>query len=320
MATNKKQKTELSARERARQLASKQNSSDEKSSLWIRLGIVVVIAAISLIALSRENVGSYTAGEAPAEATAYGGVALASDTEVIEQNEIDEIDAEDIPANIISPHSVDTVEETDKPKVTIYTDPACSHCATFEDQYHDFLAEKLENEEIILEYRTVAYMDSSSGGYSSRAGNAFMCVASEYPEHYLDYVGTVTAGGESMTADDLVDYGQENYDIDISECVDNNTYRALVSYATNLATQANVSGTPTILINETDWQNSDLDFTEQVENAIATGNVEGEENADSTNSDDADSDDDNADSVDEDIIRQQSESGEEATEEENTEQ
>lgn len=306
MASNKTQHT-MSAREQARQMATGYQDRDKKSSLLLRLGVVglvlLVVAAMVLMVSMRDDPESYTAGTAPAVSTVYGGVVLASDTEVVEQNELDEIDASDTPSNILSPDSVSTVDEADdRPKVTLYTDPACPYCSQFEQQYHTFFSEKLANEEILLEYRPIAFMDGSSGGYSSRAGNAFMCVADESPENYLSYTGSVIAQGESLSADALIEYGAENYGIDIEECVSNNTYRALVSYATNLASQVGVSGTPTVLIDGEDWQNSDLEFSQQVENAIATGDVEGDAGTD----DDTEAEETD---IDDDMLREQSEPG-----------
>src|SRR5699024_3811700 len=117
---------------------------------------------------------------------------------------VENIDLNDVPSSDDSlPMNIRATQE--KPKVTIYTDPSCPHCASFEQEYSDVLKDYLAEEKITVEYRTVNFMDSSSNGYSTNGGNALLCTAEHSPEYYFDMQPIVISElGPTQSGEDIV--------------------------------------------------------------------------------------------------------------------
>ncbi|TLP74047.1 thioredoxin domain-containing protein [Nesterenkonia sphaerica] len=261
-----------SAREKARKLQQEQERKQKMQSLLLRIGVVVVAVAVvvglTLWVVNRDDNGSYTEGPAPAAANEQGGFVLTSSSELAEGDDIGTVDAEDlegVPAAESPeepPVGVEPREEGEPPHVVIYTDAACPGCGSFESAYHQMLTDWVDAGAITLEYRSVQFQPMA---YSARAANAFACMAEEHPEHYSPFLGTVTAEraqGAEYSNEELAGRAENDYGVDISDCIEGGDFRAFVSYTTGLASANGVTATPTIYVDG-----------EEVQDIMATGEV-----------------------------------------------
>lgn len=251
--------TSAGAREQARKLQQEQERKQKRQSLLLRIGVVgiavIAVVAIALVVLTRDgNGGNYTEGPAPAAATDEGGFVLTSSTELAEGADLGTIDAEDTPSGD-APASAQPREEGQRPHLTIFTDAHCVHCANFEGAYEEILRGLLDEELITLEYRSVAYLQSRSN-YSARAANAFACMADASPENYKGYLSNVTANyqGQEINNESLAAIARDSYGVDIESCINDATYRAFVAYVSNTAWEQGVSGTPTIYVDDSQYE------------------------------------------------------------------
>lgn len=270
------EETKVSARERVKQMQAESEKKNRSSSLVFRIFVVLLsVAVVGGIVFLSLNVGgsgngagddeASTSGPAPAAANTSGGITLASSTETEEGDDLGTVDATDVPAE---GKEVDVDEDT--PHIVIYADPNCVHCATFEAQNAEAIERWLDAGDVTVEYRMISYLDSgSSTNYSSRANNALMCMADESEENFLGYMTDIFAmQGEELSNDDMVQMAQEDHGTDISSCVNDGTYRGFISYATQEAQQSGVEGTPSVLLDNENWQDSGMGFEEWVESKI----------------------------------------------------
>ncbi|WP_150461957.1 thioredoxin domain-containing protein [Nesterenkonia ebinurensis] len=248
-----------SAREQARKLQQEQERKQKMQSLLLRLGVVAVALAVviglTFWVLTREGGGSYTEGPAPAAATEQGGFVLTSSSELAEGADLGTIDSDELDDVAIGegaegmPTGVQPREEGEIPHVIIYTDAGCPACGTFESAYHGLLMQWLDAGAITLEYRSVNYQP----GQSARAANAFACMAEESPENYFSYLGAITserAQGADYSNDELLARAQNDYGVDLSDCINDGTYRAFVNYTTTLASASGANATPLIWVDD----------------------------------------------------------------------
>lgn len=263
------------AREKARRIQQEQHRRQRGASVLLRVGVVVValvvVAGLAFFVLNRPGDGeefSASEGEAPAIANEQGGITLTSASEIADGADMGEVDASDVPGSGDSEAPVpgaEPREEGETPHLIIYADANCVHCSNFETSQGQQIQEWLEGGDITVEYRMVGMLDgNSSTNYSSRAANAITAMGVESPEDYLPYLEQVLAHqpeGE-LSDDELISIAQDDYGVDISDAVENNTYRAFVSYTTNQAGEVGVRGTPTIYIGDQSWQDSEQAFGE----------------------------------------------------------
>lgn len=247
------------AREQARKLQQEQERKRKTQSLLLRIGVVVVALAVvvglTFYVVTRGDGGSYTEGPAPSVVNEQGGVVLTSATELAEGDNLGTVDSEQIDESLIVdaaagelPPGVEPREEGEPPHVVIYTDASCPGCGNFETQFHQILSQWLDAGAITMEYRSVNFLTS----YSARAGNAFLCMAEEHPEHYSSFLGTITAERTQVTEysnDELAARAESDYGVDISECIGNGDYRAMVNYTGTLASENGIPGTPDVYVN-----------------------------------------------------------------------
>lgn len=90
--------------------------------------------------------------------------------------------AADLSRATINDHGVITVAAPDTrnaPVIELFEDPLCPYCGAFEASYGDAIAAAVDAGEVIVRYRTVAFLDpySLSGDYSTRAFAALIALA-----------------------------------------------------------------------------------------------------------------------------------------------
>lgn len=141
-------------------------------------------------------------------------------------------------------------------QVATYVDFLCPHCASFEAQFGEQLAEAAETGAITLDVHPVAIMDHAAQGteYSSRAASAMYCVAAEAPDAALDYMQllfTNQASALSLDNAALADLADQVGAGAAAECIDEGRYVKFAKEKTKL-TPPNANGqigTPTVAIN-----------------------------------------------------------------------
>lgn len=204
---------------------------------------------------------------APSAATEQGGFVLSSPTELEPGTAPEEVDLEELPTSEEPglPGGLRTPEESEPLHVVIYSDPSCPHCADFEDQYGDFLEDELDEGTITVEYRTMTFVDAEA---SPEASNAFSCMAEESPENYLPYLSEVTRADQALSPEELAEIAEDDYDAEISSCIEEGTYLDFAQYTTDLAQEEGLRGTPTVYAGEEQWETSE-DFEEWIQDQLA---------------------------------------------------
>lgn len=263
------------AREKARRIQQEQHRRQRGASVLLRVGVVVValvvVAGLAFFVLNRPGDGedfSASEGEAPAIANEQGGITLTSAAELADGADMGSVDASDVPGSGDSEAPVpgaEPREEGEKPHLILYVDANCPHCANFESSQGQQIKQWLEDGDITVEYRMLGMLDgNSSTNYSSRAANAITAMAVESPEDYLAYLEQVVTHQPSgeLSDDELIGIARDSFGVDISDAVENNTYRAFVSYTTKQASEVGVQGTPTVYIGDQNWQDSEQAFGE----------------------------------------------------------
>lgn len=145
----------------------------------------------------------------------------------------------------------------DVPVVKIYMDYQCPVCQAFEVPNAALIEQKVDSGEWIVEYHPISFLDGpgSPNMYSSRAANAALCVAEYSPDDFMIMTNKLyanqpaeqTAGPENPK---LIDYtkeiGVKNAD-KIESCINNKSFGAWISTATNRALSEKVPGTDLVV-------------------------------------------------------------------------
>ncbi|MBW8871578.1 MAG: thioredoxin domain-containing protein [Leifsonia sp.] len=172
--------------------------------------------------------------------------------------------------------------------IVTYVDFSCPACQAFEATNADTIQQLVEQGTATLEVHPIAILDSHfTTNYSTRANNVGACVANFAPESFYAvmkamYVGQgqeQTAGLSNSQMVSLVhSAGLRNGDVD--KCINGLTFKSWVTSATTRATTgplpntstANVTGTPTVLVNGQQYGGSLTDgsaFTDFVQQVLA---------------------------------------------------
>lgn len=268
-------------RAQARQIADKHAKSDARQRKLLIGGIAaLVVAILVIIGLVFWQVRSQQvadSGPVPASSNQYGGIVLTADGVTKDSSDTDQVDVNDVPAppetppaepdadGIVEPGTA--ADSGDPVQIVIWQDFDCVHCAELETQYGDDIAELVENGDATVEYRTVNFLDNATY-YSSRAANAYYAVADqvgtqealEFQKEMFSHQGT---GG--LDNQEIIDIAA-NHGADVSDAVNDGEWRTMVNYTTALAQDNGVTGTPTVIIDGTVWDQSE-GITETVESA-----------------------------------------------------
>lgn len=263
------------AREKARQIAQAQANREKraKTILWSGIGVVVVaviaVIVVLIVQSSRPAVGpvSMVNGGVTLTKGDDGAVAVAHPS-----------DKENVPEGL---PAYDTgKQKDDAAHVDVYMDFQCPACKNFEDANGASLAKLMESGDITVTYHPVSILDGASGGnkFSTRAANAFMCVADAKNDDKL--VGVLQGifaqqpeeGGNGMEDDQLLDILKKaEVDLDakttaleeqpsVRDCVTNTSFEKYVQQSTKVAQDKDLHGTPRIQVNGKDiepkvWSN-----------------------------------------------------------------
>ncbi len=239
--------------ERARALQ-QQQARKERAGKAAIVGGVVVLAVVLVVALFLVLRSSDTTGEA----------------------------ADRVPANTTDDYGV-VVGESDAPtEITLYEDLQCPICAQFEELTGSEVEQGLEQGNIRVEYRLVAFLDGqSSNNYSSRAMNAALAVLDTAgPEAFKEFHDALFAnqpaeGGPGPEDEQLIDEavaaGAE--EDAVRPQIEDKVYEQWIANATDAMSKNDVTGTPTVFIDGE--RKEDLEKAARDVVAAAAGSDEG---------------------------------------------
>jgi len=140
-------------------------------------------------------------------------------------------------------------------KINIWEDPQCPICRLFEEANGEYIEELVRTKKATVVYHVLSFL----GDESVRAANAAMCAADE--GHYLDFHKALYAVQPALensgffSSENLVkigDYAGLKSESFIN-CVNNGGKADLVKAHADSMAGYNVTGTPTVFINDKLW-------------------------------------------------------------------
>ena len=151
-----------------------------------------------------------------------------------------------------------TIGDEDAPHtVIIYEDFLCPFCGALEAETRDDLADLAADGKVLVEYRPFDLLSQSYGDYPIRAASAFALVTEKAgPEvgkkfHDLLFENQPSEQNpDSVSNDDLVDLAVEAgaEEADVRDGIESVSHKDWVAKATAEAQAANITGTPTVLL------------------------------------------------------------------------
>lgn len=256
--------TRAEAREQAREKAREQRIKDQRKAKTRKVLIQSTVSVIALGAIAGIVLAVTTAlapeGPGPRN-MASSGVKIGSNFEVVATEAL-AADAEPV---------FSAANPSEVAEIAIFVDYTCPACAEFEDGYADTIRELISSGQATVEYFPVAFRDPSLNGtrYSTRSGNAAVCVADLAPEAFLDYTEALfrnqpqSETNPSLADSDLIQLakfsGVENSD-EVADCIKEERFAGWLAAATDRAMLngplpvrnaeiTTIPGTPTVLVN-----------------------------------------------------------------------
>jgi protein-disulfide isomerase len=146
-----------------------------------------------------------------------------------------------------------------KPKVTVelYEDFLCPSCGIFEKRSQKFLESQVRKGKITLVYKPVPFLvGASTNRYTERAHNAAACVADEagirayWKFHHSLYKIQPKEGTAGPSDAKLIALAKRAGAPKVSQCVKDEKFADWLNEGVNLAKEADVEHTPTIVVND----------------------------------------------------------------------
>ncbi len=230
-------------------------AQERRTTLLIVAGIVVALAVfVGLVAFilnqnsALDEIGDGADGS-PANSLASGGIPVGSSGVAGE------------------------VDSNDPIVVDVYFDFMCPYCYYFETTNADDLDALREEGTIQVNYHPISILDAYSSGtaYSTRAANAAATVADSAPEYFVAFTAALfdnqpEEGGEGLTDEEIAAIAVTvGVPADVAESFSDYTFRSWVSAATDQSSQDGVSGTPTIFIDGTVLDGSEVNYLSEGE-------------------------------------------------------
>lgn len=272
------------ARERARQIREAQVKKERRTKLLTIWGVVVAVVAIvvivALVVTSSRTPDVPESGPAPQHGNENGGVTLVKDG-FVETPDVT-VDLASLPAadsikDGTLPPGIEAAPDGEPAQIVVYVDMGCPACAQFEQAYGDYLDELVSSGKASVEYRTVNFLDRlSTTNYSTRAGNAALCVLDTQPDKYMAYVRELFAdqpeeGGAGLSNDELRGIA-ESVEVDpdqIRDCMEDGNFRPYLNYSNEIFTLYNVGGTPAVYVQGEKYNSQeDGDFKEYADSVL----------------------------------------------------
>ena len=169
------------ARAKAKALREQHKKGERRKRLGLQLGIgAVIVAAVSILVVAITNGATApTAANAPKNLIFDGGIKLGVGLEAFTKT------------NTPTPTPVASATATTAtpPNIVIYIDYQCPICQQFEVPNSSQLKSWVNTGAATLEIHPLSFLDgrATPNEYSSRAGNAAICVAEYAPSSFFDY-------------------------------------------------------------------------------------------------------------------------------------
>lgn len=229
------------ARKEAERLAAKQAATEKRNKIIIVVASVLVVALIVVAGIviwqqSQKTLLSDFTGERPAASTDTGGITFGSSLE----------------AGTVTEGAVE---------VDLYIDFMCPFCGEFDVANRDDIRTMLTDETATVIVHPLNYLDDLSMGtmYSTRAANAFATVATESPEHALDFMEALfdnqpAENTEGLSDEEIATIAVETgVPQEVADTLDDGTYSDWVAVASDQARADGATRTPTIHIDGEEW-------------------------------------------------------------------
>lgn len=145
--------------------------------------------------------------------------------------------------------------------MVIYEDFQCPVCKSFEDLDGDTIAKYVDDGTLKVEYRPISFLDRmSSTEYSTRSLNAAACVsdatdiATFKKFHDLLYDNQPPEQSAGLSDDELIGYAKDAGASTpaVATCIKDRSFEDWTGSATDAASKAGISGTPTVQLNGED--------------------------------------------------------------------
>lgn len=260
MTSNETRPTRNQQREEARAKAKALREQQKKGERRKRIGLQIGIAALILAAVGivvgaiASNTRGPVSANAPANLTAEGGVKMGMGLEVFTATYTP------------SPAPAATTGTSTPPHIVVYMDYQCPICQAFEVPNSSQLKNWVNTGAATLEVRPLSFLDGrgTPNEYSSRAGNAAICVAEYAPNNFFDYNAILfenqpaegTAGPSNDVLVEYLDKVQIPASDKLTSCIKNKDFGPwLLDHTSKVlstplaGTSETVDGTPYILVN-----------------------------------------------------------------------
>jgi protein-disulfide isomerase len=237
-------KTDVSASDRRRQARAAQQAALARAKRRRTLvqvaivgGVAVVVAAIIATAVVLGTRGK--------DSVAAGGGPVATGTTTV--------DGTSVPFAIGG--SGDTASgvrvgaDTAKVKMDLWVDYSCPHCQEFEATNDAAITSLVASGKLAVTYHNIQIVTD----YGTQAGGASACMAVHDPNAWPAFNAALyanhSAETDSWTSSDLTRFAAANGGGDATQkCITDGTYRSWITANTAASAKADVTGTPTMLI------------------------------------------------------------------------
>jgi protein-disulfide isomerase len=166
------------------------------------------------------------------------------------------------PANITDEGGIvvnSSAIKANAPQVLVYIDFICPACQQFEKEEGTKLQQMAAAGDITLEYRPIAILDrASTSKYSSRALNAFACVADSKPESAVPFLNKLMEeqpkeGTAGLTNAQLAEHAASVGATGLEQCAANGGFSGWTKATTDKALGYGLTHTPFVVVNDVLW-------------------------------------------------------------------
>jgi protein-disulfide isomerase len=256
------------AREKARQDREVERKRVRRNKIFLQGGVglaVIAIAAIVMLVIVNQP------KPVALSSNAAGPLNMASDGILLSGPDLAAVTT---PATKAGGTLVATKQDGSKLNIVIYIDYQCPYCNQFETTNAQQIKALVASGKATLEIHPIANLDNNSQGtrYSTRATNAVACVANYAPNTFFDVNAALFANQPAEGTSGLSDQkilsvlksAGASSDA-ITTCVKSQEFATWVGAETartrgvkipnsNITTQANGLGTPTVIVNGLQYQ------------------------------------------------------------------
>lgn len=266
-------KTKNQRREEAREAARIQREKTVKRKKLMKW-LIPTVASVAILAIVAGVVWAVIALQ-PAPKKEAGPLNMISDGIVFEADGEGGVSYVETKAIAKGDDPVPTTPRDGLLNIVTYVDFTCPICKQFEDAYSEQIQQLVADGTATLEVHPVAILNRAFTGrtVSTRANNVGACVANYAPENFLDvmaamYANQAEEGTVGLSNSKLVDIvtGAGVDDEDVIQCINEESFTPWVDSAT---ARSGVSGTPTVIINGTQWNGQTQEFPDFVNSEIA---------------------------------------------------